>query len=51
MRMKKELEQLRLEMNALQNLSEQLPHDINQLEEQLAEKDQQLSDAIKKRQK
>lgn len=51
MRMEKELEQLRLEMNALQNLSEQLPHDINQLEEQLAQKDQQLSDAIKKRQK
>lgn len=51
MRMEKELEQLRLEMNALKNLSEQLPYDINQLEEQHAEKDHLLSDAIKKRQK
>lgn len=51
LRMEKELEQLQQEMNELQKLSEQLPHDINQLVEQLVEKDQQLSDAIKKRQR
>lgn len=51
LRMEKELEQLQQEMNELQKLAGQLPQDLNQLGEQLVEKDQQLSDAIKKRQR
>lgn len=51
LRMAKELGQLQQEMNALQNLSECLPSDIKQLEEQLAEKKQQLRDAIKRQQR
>lgn len=51
LKMEKELEQLQWEMNELQELAERLPQDINLLEEKLVEKDQQLSDAIKKRQR
>lgn len=51
LRMEKELEQPQQEMNELQKISQRLPRDTNHLEEQLVDKDQQLSDARKRRQR
>lgn len=51
LRMEKELEQPQQETNELQKISQRLPRDANHLEEQLVDKDQQLSDARKRRQR
>lgn len=51
LRMEKELEQPQQETNELQKMSQRRPRDTNHLEEQLVDKDQQLSDARKRRQR
>lgn len=51
LRMEKELEQPQQEMKELQKMSQRRPRDTNHLEEQLVDKNQQLSDARKRRQR